>query len=66
MKEKTEGALKNCKSRGTGRIGNKTQNEDKKQHKNTTQKTKRISNKSHPNNLGLAQVLENSKQFFFL
>jgi hypothetical protein len=33
--------------------------------KGTTQKTKRMSTKSHPKDLGLAQVLGNSTRFFF-
>jgi len=39
--EKTERAIKNEPSRETGSIENKTQNEYKKNKKNTTQKTKK-------------------------
>ena len=41
--EKTEGSTKNGHSRDTGNIGHKTQNEDTTK-KNTTQKTKKMSN----------------------
>jgi hypothetical protein len=38
MLENTEGIVENGKSRATGKIGHKTQNEDK-QNNNTTQNT---------------------------
>ena len=47
MLEKTDSATKNGKSRDTGKIGSKTQNEDKKKNKKQKTKTKQNKKSQH-------------------
>ena len=49
MLEKTDSATKNGKSRDTGKIGSKTQNEDKKKTKNKKQKQNKTKNHNTEN-----------------
>jgi hypothetical protein len=47
MLEKTDSATKNGKSRDTGKIGSKTQNEDQKKNKKQKTKTKQNKKSQH-------------------
>jgi hypothetical protein len=49
MLEKTDSATKNGKSRDTGKIGSKTQNEDQKKTKNKKQKQNKTKNHNTEN-----------------
>jgi hypothetical protein len=61
LKQKTEGAINNGKSRGTGNIGN-TRHRTKTHKKTTTQNTNKMSNKLNekiPNIIELKYPIKN-------